>query len=144
MNRTIIQASLLILFVSAITVGVNAQVSQQYRADIPFSFDANGKSYEAGKYSVGPLSQLSMSGIAIRGLGKESRSGILGSVAHQGTNDRDKPGTLTFLNVNGRYQLIRVSTATFSMNMKSKKDRRGDLAKLSSSKPTMVSINLNK
>ena len=144
MNRTIIQASLLILFVSAITVGVNAQVSQQYRADIPFSFDANGKSYEAGKYSVGPLSQLSMSGIAIRGLGKESRSGILGPVAHQGTNDWNKPGTLTFLNVNGRYQLIRVSTATFSMNMKSKKDRRGDLAKLSSSKPTMVSINLNK
>jgi len=144
MNRTIIQASLLILFVSAITVGVNAQVSQQYRADIPFSFDANGKSYEAGKYSVGPLSQLSMSGIAIRGLGKESRSGILGPIAHQGTNDWNKPGTLTFLNVNGRYQLIRVSTATFSMNMKSKKDRRGDLAKLSSSKPTMVSINLNK
>ena len=142
MNRTIIQASLLILFVSAITVGVNAQVSQQYRADIPFSFDANGKSYEAGKYSVGPLSQVSMSGIAIRGLGKESRSGILGPVAHQGTNDWDKPGTLTFLNVNGRYQLIRVSTATFSMNMKAKKDRDGDLAKLSSSKPATVSINL--
>lgn len=144
MNRTIIQASLLILFVSAITVGVNAQVSQQYRADIPFSFDANGRSYQAGKYSVGPLSQLTMSGIAIRGLGKQSRSGILGPVAHAGTNDWDNPGTLTFLNVAGRYKLIRVSTATFSMEMKSGKDRRGDLAKLGSSKQETVSINLSK
>ena len=144
MNRTIIQASLLILFVSAITVGVNAQVSQQYRADIPFSFEANGRSYESGKYSVGPLSQLTMSGIAIRGLGKQSRSGILGPVAHAGTNDWDSPGTLTFLNVDGRYKLIRVSTATFSMNMKSRKDRDGDLAKLSSSKSRMVSVNLSK
>ena len=144
MNRTIIQASLLILFVSAITVGVNAQVSQQYRADIPFSFDANGRSYQAGKYSVGPLSQLSMSGIAIRGIGKHSRSGILSAAAREGTNDWDNPGTLTFLNVNGRYKLIRVSTATFSMDMKGKKDRDGDLAKLSSSESKTVSVNLKR
>ena len=128
MNRIVKQVSIIGLFMLAVTVGVKAQANQQYRADIPFSFDANGRHYAAGEYTVGPLSQISIpGGIALR----ERKSGnarVLGVTSTQGDNDWDKSGKLTFIKDNGRYTLSQISTATFAMKMKARKARSSELA----------------
>ena len=104
------------LLVMAVVIGANAQASQQYRAEVPFDFEAGGKQYAAGKYSVGPLS----GAIAIRSL-ETGNMRLLGVSALAGTNDWINPGTLDFHKVNGRYTLSRISTPTFQMEMKIQK-----------------------
>ena len=130
MNRIVRQISVIGLFMLAVTIGVNAQANQQYRAEVPFSFEANGRHYAAGQYSVGPLSQMSVPGaIAIRNIGN-GNSAVLGISAPQGDSNWDKPGRLTFVKENGRYTLRDISTATFSMKMKASKSRTAELAEV--------------
>jgi len=130
MNRIIRQISVIGLFMLAVTIGVNAQANQQYRAEVPFSFEANGRHYAAGEYSVGPLSQVSVPGaIAIKNLENRS-SAVLGITALQGDDNWDKPGRLTFVKENGRYTLKDISTATFQMKMKGSKSRTAELAEV--------------
>ena len=126
MNRIIRQVSVIGILVLAVTIGVNAQSDQTYRAEIPFAFEAAGKHYEAGTYSVGPLSQTAARGIAIRDL-KRGNYRLLG-LSDAGNNNWNKPGSLTFQKVNGQYMLSQISTATFKMKMKSKKSDDGQLA----------------
>lgn len=141
MNRIIRQVSVIGLLVLAVTIGVSAQADQQYRAEIPFSFEAAGKHYEAGKYSVGPLSQASTpGGIAIRNV-QNGEARVLGVNSVQGDNNWDKAGKLTFLKINGQYRLSQISTPTFGMKMKSK---RSDLAQAGATRPEVVAINLNR
>lgn len=143
MNRIIRQTSLIGLLVLAVAVGVNAQASQQYRADIPFSFDANGKHYEAGAYLVGPVSQISNPGAIVIRNRKSGDAALLGINAIHGDDNWDNPGRLTFLKADGRYTLSQVSTATFKMKMKVKKARGAELAK-GGSDPAMVAVDLKK
>ena len=143
MNRIIKQASLIGLFMLAVTVGVKAQGSQQYRADIPFSFEVNGKQHAAGEYIVGAMSQVSAPGaIALRNL-KSGRAQVLGVTSQQGDIGWDNPGKLTFLKTDGRYTLSQISTATFKMKMKVQKARNSELAK-EASDPAVVAIDLKK
>jgi hypothetical protein len=143
MNRIIKQVSLIGLFMLAVTVGTNAQGSQQYRADIPFSFEVNGKQHAAGEYIVGSLSQVSAPGaIALRNL-ETGKAQVLGVNSHQGDNSWDNPGRLTFLKVDGRYTLSQISTATFRMKMKVQKARNAELAK-GASDSEIVAIDLKK
>ena len=143
MNRIIRQASLIGLFVIAVTIGANAQSDTQYRAEIPFDFEARGKHYEAGNYSVGPLSQAATpGGIAIRDI-RNRNARILGVVSLSGDNDWDKPGILTFVKVNGRYTLSQISTATFTMKLKSRKSS-GELARQTTLGSESVAIALSR
>jgi hypothetical protein len=143
MNRIIRRVSLIGLFILAVTLGVTAQASQQYRADIPFSFEANGRHYAAGEYAVGPLSQVSSpGGIALRNL-DTGKARLLGVTSNHGDNNWDNPGRLTFLKVDGRYTLSQISTATFKMKMKVQKARSAELAK-GASDPAIVAIDLRK
>ncbi len=143
MNRIIRHASVIGLLVLAVTIGANAQSAQQYRAEIPFSFDAAGKHYEAGKYSVGPVSQSSPGGIGIVDL-QNRNVRVLGITSLQGDDNWDKPGRLTFVKTNGRYTLNQISTATFKMKVSSKMSKSGDLARGSSSNPEVVAIDLHR
>lgn len=129
MNRIIRQISIVGLFMLVVTIGVKAQATQ-YRAEVPFSFDANGKHYAAGQYSVGPMSQVSAPGaIAIQNL-KNGNAAILGINSLHGDANWDKPGQLTFVKENGRYTLRDISTATFTMKMKASKSQRAELAEV--------------
>src|SRR5678816_2007434 len=101
MNRIIKQASLIGLFMLGVAMVASAQSSQQYRADIPFNFEANGKHYAAGEYAVGPLSQISSpSGIALTNV-ETGNARLLGVASQQGSNNWDIPGRLTFRKVDG-------------------------------------------
>ena len=130
MNRIVRHISVIGLFMLAVTIGVNAQANQQYRAEVPFSFEVNGKHYSAGQYSVGPLSQMSVPGaVAIKNV-QNGNAAILGISALQGDSNWEKPGRLTFVKENGRYTLKDISTATFSMKMKTSKSRTAELAEV--------------
>ncbi len=133
---------MLVLFVMTLAIGVNAQEPQKYRAEIPFSFEAAGKQYAAGQYSVGPLSQVSRGGIAIRNV-KTGNARVLGLTTLDGNHDWSKPGTLTFLKINGQYRLSQISTATFVINVKDRRAKMGDLAKAASPMTEVVAIKLN-
>ena len=76
--------------VLVLAAGAHGQLAQQYRAQIPFSFEAAGKVHAAGKYTVGPISD-SNSPVAIRNL-KTGKARMLGLNARGGNNDWDKPG----------------------------------------------------
>ena len=126
----------------AVAVGVNAQANQQYRADVPFSFDANGKHYAAGEYAVGPLSQISSpGGIALRDL-QTGNARLLGIASQTGDDNWNKPGRLIFVKENGVYRLSQISTATFQMKMKGRKSNDDQLAKASPSSREVVAIDL--
>ena len=130
MNRIVRQITVIGLFMLAVTIGVNAQANQQYRAEVPFSFEANGKHYAAGQYAVGPLSQMSVPGaIAIRNV-ESGNAAVLGINSLHGDVNWDKPGRLTFVKQNGRYTLKDISTATFTMKMKASKSQTAELAEV--------------
>ena len=136
MKRILKQASVIGLFVLAVSIVANAQVDQQYRAEIPFDFDAAGKHYAAGTYAVGPLS--SSGAVAIRSM-ENGKMRVLGLNVIPGNNDWDNPGTLTFQKVGGRHQLRQISTATFKMAVRIPR-AKGDLAKKDSSTEVLVSL----
>ena len=143
MKRTIIQASLFILFVTAIAGSLNAQSVQKYRAEIPFNFEVDGKQYTAGQYTIGPVSDSARSAIVLRGLEKGMTSGILKQVAHPGNDNWNIPGTMSFLRVGGQYQLVQITTATFKMKLDAPKPDGERIAK-NGSKDSTVSVNLHK
>lgn len=130
------------LLVLAVTIGASAQTSQQYRAEIPFDFEARGQHFAAGQYSIGPLSEVSQGGVALRNLRKGGVR-VLGLNALGGNGDWNKPGTITFLKINGRYRMSEISTATFSMKIKGPKSSRG-LARDNTPSPEAVAVNLYK
>jgi hypothetical protein len=140
MKRTIIRSTFMLLTVLAVAAGTKAQSAQQYAANIPFGFEAGGERYAAGKYRLGSMSANSPGAVGLR----EMRSGhvrVLGITQGEGTRNWDHPGTLTFRRVNGRYLLSEISTATFQMKVRSKKniDQLADVA----SAEQVVTINLN-
>lgn len=124
MKRTIIRSSVMALTVLAAAFGIRAQ-SQQYRAEIPFNFEARGKQHSAGEYKLEPISLDSYGAIGLRDL-ESGKMIVLSVSARPGTNNWDQPGTLTFVKVDGRYILKAVSTATFSLTMKGPKSDRGE------------------
>ena len=141
MKRTIFGSIVMVLAVLAVSVSTNAQSGQQYSADIPFNFEARGERHAAGKYKLGSVSVGSPGVIGLR----EMRSGeirLLGIATDGGSNNWDSPGTLTFRKVNGTYLLSKISTATFQMKVKDKKNRIGELADVASAEQ-VVKVSLN-
>lgn len=124
------------LLMLAVVIGANAQVSH-YRAEIPFDFEAAGKQYQAGSYTVGRLSDVG-GFVTIRDLDRGNMR-VLGLNPLPGTSNWDIPGTLTFQKIGGRYQLRQISTATFKMDVKIAKPK-SELAKEGSSNKVVVAL----
>jgi hypothetical protein len=112
----------MVLAILAVSVSINAQVSQEYSANIPFDFEARGERHEAGKYRLGSVSLATPGAIALRDM-KSGESKVIGISSGPQNNSWGRPGTLTFLKTNGKYVLTEVSTASFSMKMKGIKKR---------------------
>lgn len=117
MKRAIIRSSGMVLVVLAVAIGINAQSSQQYRAEIPFSFEAKGQHHSAGVYRVG---EIGSGAIGLLNL-KSGKMRILSVTTQPGNNNGNNRGTVTFLRTNGRYLLSEISTPSFRMKMKVKK-----------------------
>ena len=141
MKRIIVKTSLMAVGVLVLAIGAHAQLSQQYRAQIPFDFVAAGKTHAAGKYTVGPISD-SNSPVAIRNLAS-GKSRMLGINTLGGSNDWNKPGKLTFLKVNGAYHLSAISTPTFGMKLKRTRTEVREVAGRSAPLEEAVTIYLN-
>ena len=141
MKRIIVKASLMAVGVLVLAAGAHGQLAQQYRAQIPFSFEAAGKVHAAGKYTVGPISD-SNSPVAIRNL-KTGKARMLGLNARGGNNDWDKPGKLIFVKVKGAYHLSEISTPTFGMKLKRARTEVREVASGSAPLEDVVTIYLN-
>lgn len=140
MKATIIRSTVIALAVLAVSISINAQSAPQYSADIPFNFEVGGKQNPAGKYKLRSMSFGSPAAVALCEA-KSGRMRILTANPHQGSNNWDQPGTLTFLKINGKYILSEVSTATFRLKMKSVKTDVRDVDSVAVA--DRVKINLN-
>ncbi len=116
MKKLFLQAGVLAGLTLMLSVAGNAQVSQQYRAAVPFDFQAKGVSYTAGEYSVGPMSTNSTSG-ALAILDRKSRKmQVIGQTLPGGGSGEN--GKLIFIKANGIYTLSQIVTPTFEFKMK--------------------------
>lgn len=99
------------LFLLLAVVG-NAQISQRYRAEIPFDFQARNTSYVAGTFQLG---QMTSGGIVLteRTTGKAK---VL-SAGGTGGDQSSGHGKLIFNKINGVYTLAEVHTPTFGLKM---------------------------
>ena len=134
MKRIISQTGAIALFLLAVTIGLNAQSDTQYRAQIPFDFEAAGKHYAAGSYSVG----LASGAVTIRDR-QNGHMNVLGINPQAGTDNWDLPGTLTFRRIDGLYTLSQIVTPTFKKEMRIRK-AKGELAKGAASAPVTVAL----
>lgn len=117
MKRLFVNAGLLAGLVLMLSVAGKAQISQQYRAAIPFDFDVKDVSYKAGDYTVGPVSS-SSSNAALAILDKKSGKMQLLGLTQLGRDERVETGKLIFVKANGNYTLTRIVTPTFAMKIK--------------------------
>ena len=137
MKKLLIQAGLTVSSLLIFGVAANAQV--QYRAEIPFDFNAAGKAYTAGGYSVGQISS-GGSALVIRER-KTGKARVLGQAMPNGSS-RDWHGKLIFLKADGVYTLSQIITPSFEMKLKkTKTDVR--MAGSSAAKMETVAINLH-
>lgn len=141
MKRALTFGSILIgLVLSFGAAAVSAQISTQYKAEIPFDFWVKGVEYTAGEYVIGPLSSGAGSS-ALCLISKDTgRMRILGVLQASG-DGRGTVGTLRFARISNQYVLGEVVTPTFEKRfMKLPKMR--ELAK-GSEYPKEVVVKLN-
>ena len=120
MKRLIALGSLVVGSVLILGVSANAQIFQQYRAEIPFDFHAGGATYQAGEYRLVPLrTDSAQSAIRLQDV-KNRKSRLLGPVT-LGTTSWNVKGKLLFVKADGHYTLSEIVTPTFEMKMKSAK-----------------------
>jgi len=118
MKRLIALGSLVVGSVLILGVSANAQIFQQYRAEIPFDFHAGGATYQAGEYRLVPLrTDSAQSAIRLQDV-KNRKSRLLGPVT-LGTTSWNVKGKLLFVKADGHYTLSEIVTPTFEMKMKS-------------------------
>src|SRR5262245_62161476 len=118
MKRLIALGSLMVGSVLILGVSANAQIFQQYRAEIPFDFQAGGATYSAGEYRLVPLrTDSAQSALRLQDV-KNRKSRMLGPVV-LGSISWEVKGKLIFVKADGLYTLSEVVTPTFAMKMKS-------------------------
>lgn len=136
MKKLLIKAGLTVTSLLIFGIAANAQI--QYRAEIPFDFNAAGKAHTAGDYVLGAMSSNSPV-VAIRNR-KSNKLSLLGQ-AMGGTDRWDNKGKLIFLKADGVYTLSQIETPSFVMKLKkTKTDVR--VAASSAAKMETVAINL--
>ncbi len=141
MQKVIIQGcSLLGLVIILGVVTASAQMSTQYRAEIPFDFSVGNDNFAAGSYSIGPTGWNSSNGGLMLRNRKTSKSRLLGITQITG-DGRGQNGKMYFINVGGRYNLSEIVTPTF---VKKVKVTRTDaqLAKSAATTPKAVAVKL--
>jgi len=109
-------ARVIILAAAAAAFGLQAQAQsdQHYRANVPFDFTAAGRSYTAGSYSVGRLSQISEGG-AIMLVDRQTGHAKVIGMSRSSTNGTAK---LVFVKNGLLYALKEVITPNFGVKMK--------------------------
>ena len=137
MKKLLIQTGLTFGSLLLFGIAVNAQI--QYRAEIPFDFQAAGAAYTAGNYVVGHVGP-NTPVVAIRDRNSK-KTALLGH--SMGGSDRwDGSGKLIFLKADGRYTLSEIVTPSFAVKLKkTKTDVR--MASGSAAKMETVAINLH-
>jgi hypothetical protein len=108
----------MVVVVLAVAIGINAQTPEQYRAEIPFSFEAGGRQHSAGEYRVGKIASGAIGLVNLQ----SGKMRIVGVNAQSG-NDWESPATLTFVRTNGSYRLSEISTPSFKIKTKARKIR---------------------
>jgi hypothetical protein len=113
-------ARVIILAAAAAAFGiqVQAQSGQQYRANVPFDFTAAGRSYTAGSYSVGKVSQISDSGAIMLIDRRTGHAKVIGMNRSRSSNQTAK---LVFVKNGLRYALKEVITPDFGIKVKQPK-----------------------
>jgi hypothetical protein len=120
MKKLLVHAGLMIGSVLILGAAANAQLSQQYRAEIPFDFHAAGAEFSAGQYKLVPVGTISTrSTLAILDV-KNSKMRLLGQ-SMPGKENRDGNGKLIFIKADGRYTLSEVVTPNYEIKMKGTK-----------------------
>jgi len=118
MQKVIIQGcSLLGLVIILGVASVSAQLSTQYRAEIPFDFSVRDKNFPAGAYSIGPMSSTS-SNAGLMLLNKRTGKTMLLGVIQTSGNGRSENGKMYFTNTDGYYSLSEIITPTFTKKVK--------------------------
>jgi hypothetical protein len=140
MKSTFIKAGLVAVFALVLGTTGYGQISQKYNADIPFDFQVGGRTYHAGTYTIGALSDNSNSGaVTIHDRdGGEKR--VIGT-ALIGAETPNRAGKLVFVKLNGVYALERVQTRTIDMKVRTPR-ADSQLARNSSEKGEKVSVPL--
>ena len=140
MKRLLVNAGLLAGLTLMLSVAGNAQLFQQYRAEIPFDFQVKNVSYSAGDYSVGPVSaNSSVAALAI--LDRKNRVMRVIGQTQLGWDGRLENGKLIFVKANGHYTLSRITTPTFELKMKTTK-AHARMAKNATEKREIVAVAL--
>lgn len=115
-----------------------AQISQEYRADVPFDFQVKNVKYAAGEYAVGPLSSNAATG-AVAILDRKNGERRIIGLTQLGAGRTEGDGKLMFVKINGVYTLSHIITRTFDLKVKTTQ-REMQLAKNFSQKWEMVAI----
>src|SRR5262245_53956798 len=113
MKKLLVKASLMVGSVLMLGVAANAQM--QYRAEIPFDFQAAGTVFTAGAYSVG---QVASGGPALVLRDRKSGKSRLLGHATLGGDRWQNNGKLIFIKVEDRYTLSEIVTPSFAMKLK--------------------------
>lgn len=100
-------------------IAANAQMSAQYRAEVPFDFEANGTSYNVGGFQVGPMTTYSSVGPLVLIEKRSGRKQIIGNTVLGGDATKGQ-GKLLFIKTNGIYRLVQVETPTFQLKLRLK------------------------
>lgn len=119
---------------------VFAQLSTQYKADIPFDFSARNAAFAAGEYRVGPANSNSGT-LAIWLLNKETGEQKMVGMAQAGANTRKGNAKLIFHRQNGQYALRSISTPDYGMELRRTKTEVR-IVKAGGTKADVVAVNL--
>jgi len=103
-----------------------AQGTMRYLSHIPFDFQARGSKLPAGDYWISS-SRVGASSFLIKNAktGQESYLGVAGP----GSGDWNSNGKLVFAEIDDRWYLTEVRTATLSQSFKLPKNERDNVAK---------------
>jgi len=119
MKKIILQLCIATGLVVAASVTGFSQISQSYRAHIPFDFAVKDTQMKAGDYRISPI--LSSAGIGALQLldvdhGRSRLLGVIKPSEDRWNADQGK-GRLTFVKDGDQYTLAGIETATFQMRM---------------------------
>lgn len=119
MKKIILQLCISIGLVVAASATGFSQVSQSYRAHIPFDFYVKNAQMKAGDYRIRTLSSTTNIGALQLLSVNDNKSRILGTVKAEssdwGTNENK--GKLVFIRDGDQYSLASIETATYQLRM---------------------------
>ena len=141
MRRTINIAAIAIIVLTSAAVSASGQVSQHYKASIPFDFSVGKTDMQSGNYAIAILN--SSSTISVLGLVNRDTGEIrLISPVIKGDFGENSGDRLRFARAGSRYELIAVQTPDFETTLRhTRVDVRQD-AKARIPKEETVSLRL--